>query len=120
MVPVRSPNVAPDCINVPRFNDDGFEEICHLVEMDDALNECPHRDGKCPVYIMGDEDQDPTGFLMCDDPTFIASCGPRLSSLRRYQRPRRLPLPVTRLPRNGKRDESPVATFRYVSHFALA
>jgi len=22
---------------------------------------------------MGDEDQDPTGFLMCDDPTFIAS-----------------------------------------------
>jgi len=45
----------------------------HLVEMDDALNECPHRDGKCPLYIMGDEDQDPTGFLMCDDPTFIAS-----------------------------------------------
>jgi len=38
-----------------------------------SLNECPHRDGKCPVYIMGDEDQDPTGFLMCDDPTFIAS-----------------------------------------------
>jgi len=28
----------------------------HLVEMDDALNECPHRDGKCPIY-----------------PTFIAS-----------------------------------------------
>jgi len=52
----------------------------HHVEMDDALNECPYRDGKCPIYIMGDEDQNPTGFLMCDhcgaigdDPTFIAS-----------------------------------------------
>jgi hypothetical protein len=35
MAPVRSPNVAPDCMNVPRINDDGFEEICHLVDMAD-------------------------------------------------------------------------------------
>jgi hypothetical protein len=29
--PVRSPNVHPRCFNVPRTNDDGFEELCHLV-----------------------------------------------------------------------------------------
>ncbi len=28
------PNVAPDCFNVPRKGDDGFEELCHLVEDD--------------------------------------------------------------------------------------
>jgi hypothetical protein len=26
------PNVAPGCFNVPRIDDDGFEELCHLVE----------------------------------------------------------------------------------------
>src|SRR6266700_1246266 len=35
--------------------------------MADALNECPRRDGKCPIYVMGNDDQNPTGFLMCDD-----------------------------------------------------
>lgn len=29
--PVRTPNVHPDCRNVPRISDDGFEELCHLV-----------------------------------------------------------------------------------------
>ena len=29
--PVKSPNVHPGCFNVPRSNDDGFEELCHLV-----------------------------------------------------------------------------------------
>jgi hypothetical protein len=29
--PVRTPNVHPDCGNVPRRNDEGFEELCHLV-----------------------------------------------------------------------------------------
>ncbi|MBV9820005.1 MAG: hypothetical protein JOZ07_16865 [Solirubrobacterales bacterium] len=29
--PVRTPNVHPACRNVPRRNDDGFEELCHLV-----------------------------------------------------------------------------------------
>lgn len=28
------PNVAPNCFNVPRRSDDGFEELCHLVEDD--------------------------------------------------------------------------------------
>jgi hypothetical protein len=28
------PNVAPECRNVPGVNDDGFEELCHLVEDD--------------------------------------------------------------------------------------
>jgi len=27
----RAPNVDPACRNVPRVNDDGFEELCHLV-----------------------------------------------------------------------------------------
>jgi hypothetical protein len=31
MSPVKSPNVHPACFNVPRVNDDGFEELCHLV-----------------------------------------------------------------------------------------
>jgi hypothetical protein len=38
--PVRIPNVDPRCANVPRRNDDGFEELCHLVlesEPDTAL-----------------------------------------------------------------------------------
>ena len=26
------PNVAPQCFNVPRLNDEGFEELCPLVE----------------------------------------------------------------------------------------
>jgi hypothetical protein len=29
------PNVAPECFNVPRTGDDGFEELCHLVESSD-------------------------------------------------------------------------------------
>jgi hypothetical protein len=29
--PVRTPNVDPHCRNVPRRNDAGFEELCHLV-----------------------------------------------------------------------------------------
>jgi hypothetical protein len=30
-VPVRSPNVAPECFNLPRRSEDGHEELCHLV-----------------------------------------------------------------------------------------
>ncbi len=30
--PTIAPNVDPHCANVPRRNDDGFEELCHLVE----------------------------------------------------------------------------------------
>jgi hypothetical protein len=33
--PVRSPNVHPECRNVPRINGDGFEELCHLVTDED-------------------------------------------------------------------------------------
>ncbi len=29
--PVRTPNVHPDCRNVPARNEAGFEELCHLV-----------------------------------------------------------------------------------------
>jgi hypothetical protein len=29
--PVRTPNVHPDCWNVPGLSDDGLEELCHLV-----------------------------------------------------------------------------------------
>ena len=29
------PNVAPECLNVPRIDDDGFEELCHLVDAGD-------------------------------------------------------------------------------------
>jgi hypothetical protein len=29
------PNIAPECFNVPRIGDDGFEELCHLVESAD-------------------------------------------------------------------------------------
>lgn len=34
MVTTRTlpPNVAPNCFNVPSINDDGMEELCHLVE----------------------------------------------------------------------------------------
>ena len=28
---VRTPNVAPECFNVPGINDEGFEELCHIV-----------------------------------------------------------------------------------------
>jgi len=34
--PVRGPNVHPGCRNVPRVNDDGFEELCHLVDAGDT------------------------------------------------------------------------------------
>jgi hypothetical protein len=30
--PVRTPNVHRDCRNVPRRNQDGFDELCHLVD----------------------------------------------------------------------------------------
>jgi len=30
-VPTRTPNVAPDCFNRPGINDEGFEELCHIV-----------------------------------------------------------------------------------------
>ena len=29
--PVRSPNVHPSCRNVPGRNEEGFDELCHLV-----------------------------------------------------------------------------------------
>jgi hypothetical protein len=41
MTPVTTPNVHPACRNVPRVNDDGFEELCHLVtETDPDLALC--------------------------------------------------------------------------------
>jgi hypothetical protein len=33
--PVRSPNVHPTCANIPRRDDAGFEELCHLVTEED-------------------------------------------------------------------------------------
>jgi hypothetical protein len=33
--PTRSPNVHPGCHNIPHANDDGFEELCHLVTPQD-------------------------------------------------------------------------------------
>lgn len=33
--PAVLPNVDPDCKNRPRINDDGFEELCHLVTEQD-------------------------------------------------------------------------------------
>jgi len=33
--PVKLPAVDPGCWNVPRINDGGFEELCHLVSEDD-------------------------------------------------------------------------------------
>jgi hypothetical protein len=33
--PVKVPNVHPDCTNVPRIGDEGFEELCHLVTDED-------------------------------------------------------------------------------------
>jgi hypothetical protein len=29
--PAVAPNVHPACVNTPHVNDDGFEELCHLV-----------------------------------------------------------------------------------------
>jgi hypothetical protein len=29
------PNVHPDCVNVPRRGEGGFEELCHLVSVED-------------------------------------------------------------------------------------
>jgi hypothetical protein len=34
-VPVRTPNVHPHCQNVPGRNEEGFEELCHLVTAED-------------------------------------------------------------------------------------
>jgi hypothetical protein len=34
-VPSRAPNVHPQCLNTPRRNDDGFDELCHLVTEED-------------------------------------------------------------------------------------
>ena len=33
--PAVAPNVHPQCKNTPRINDDGFEELCHLVTEQD-------------------------------------------------------------------------------------
>jgi hypothetical protein len=33
--PTTAPNVHPRCLNTPRRNDDGFEELCHLVTDED-------------------------------------------------------------------------------------
>jgi hypothetical protein len=33
--PAVTPNVHPQCKNTPRINDDGFEELCHLVTEQD-------------------------------------------------------------------------------------
>lgn len=33
--PATAPNVHPDCANLPRIGDHGFEELCHLVADDD-------------------------------------------------------------------------------------
>jgi hypothetical protein len=33
--PVRAPNVHPACVNVPGMNDEGFQELCHLVTEND-------------------------------------------------------------------------------------
>src|SRR5580704_4499776 len=33
--PAVTPNVHPECRNTPRINDDGFEELCHLVTEED-------------------------------------------------------------------------------------
>ncbi len=34
-VPTRIPNVAPDAIGVPRRDEGGFEELCHIVTDED-------------------------------------------------------------------------------------
>ncbi len=31
----RLPNVAPNCLNIPRLHGDGLEEICHIVTEED-------------------------------------------------------------------------------------
>jgi hypothetical protein len=33
--PERLPNVDPRCLGVPRINDGGFEELCHIVTEED-------------------------------------------------------------------------------------
>ena len=35
VAPVRTPNVHPHCQNVPGRNEEGFEELCHLVTSED-------------------------------------------------------------------------------------
>ena len=32
---IPTPSVHPDCVNVPSTNDEGFEELCHLVTDED-------------------------------------------------------------------------------------
>jgi len=33
--PAIAPNVHPACVNTPHVNDNGFEELCHLVTEED-------------------------------------------------------------------------------------
>jgi hypothetical protein len=42
-----APNVHPYCREVPRVNDDGFEELCHLV------NEVDHDTALCGKDVAG-------------------------------------------------------------------
>ena len=39
-IPTRTPNVHPDCINVPGRSSEGFEELCHLVTEEDPTPRC--------------------------------------------------------------------------------
>ncbi len=52
MTKTRTPNIAPECLNRPRVNDDGFEELCHIVTAadPDARTEsslCAHPHTSC-------------------------------------------------------------------------
>jgi hypothetical protein len=33
--PTRAPNIHPAALNIPRLDDDGFEELCHIVTSED-------------------------------------------------------------------------------------
>jgi hypothetical protein len=33
--PLRTPNVDPRCVDVPRLGEQGFDELCHLVTDED-------------------------------------------------------------------------------------
>ena len=46
--PVKTPNVHPDCWNVPGLSDEGLEELCHLVVLADPSGEhrVLERDGR--------------------------------------------------------------------------